>query len=223
MTTAKRIQINIVEAPTKKKTPFAATRQCKEFMHELMQNVVTGVGTEMTKQIPRENIQIFYHGMHWSFEQEDQSGFTTQTGKLQKQQTTVRLDIARIRAYDIALLPEFINQTVEHMDKQLQQRLFSMINEVTERSGNVTAVPKGGSIAKAALEALANIKLSVDAEGKVSPPSLFLNPVSLEQMSKEIAEDSATHAEAVRKILEQKQAEAFATEQERLSRYDASC
>lgn len=126
----------------KAKTPFAATRQCKEFMHELMQTVVNQYGKATTKLIPRENIQPMYHGMHWSFQQEDQTGFTTQTGELQKQQTTVRLEIVRIREHDVGLLPEFIQRTVEDMERQMHQRVFSLLDDVSERSGNVTAVPE---------------------------------------------------------------------------------
>ena len=73
------------------KTPFAATRNCKEFMHELMQNIVNQYGKKVTELMPRENIQSFYHGMNWSFQQENRAGFTTQRGELQKQQTTVHL------------------------------------------------------------------------------------------------------------------------------------
>lgn len=189
-------------------------------MHELLQTLVNQFGKATTKLIPKENIQVMYHGMHWSFQQQDDTGFTTQTGELKKQQTTVHLEAQRIRDHDISLLPEFVQRTVEDMEKQLHQRLFSMIDEVTEKSGNVTAVPQGGSIAKAALDALEKVQLSLDSNGDVSLPSLYLNPASLERMSKEIAANPSAHAEATRQILEKKKEDAFAREQERLSRYD---
>jgi hypothetical protein len=108
------------------------------------------------------------------------------------------------------------------MERQMHQRVFSLHDDVSERSGNVTAVPKGGSIANAALEALTKLTFSVDSQGKLSLPSLFLNPASMDQMSKEIAADPAAYEDAAKKILEEKKGEALAREQQRLSRYDGA-
>jgi hypothetical protein len=202
------------------KTPFAATRNCKEFMHELMQSVVNQYGKKVTELIPRENIQSFYHGMNWSFQQENAAGYTTQTGELQKQGTTVRLAIDRIREHDISLLPEFLNATVEDMQQQMQERLFSMLDKVTQMTGQVTAVPKGGSIAQAALDALEKIQLSVDEDGNVSLPTLYLNPASYEKMANEITAIPSAQSGAAKKVIEKKKAEAVVREQERLSRYE---
>jgi hypothetical protein len=190
-------------------------------MHELMQTVVNQYGKATTELIPQDNIQIFYHGMHWSFQQEDRDGFTSQFGQLQKQQTKVHLEIQRIREHDIAMLPEFVKGTVEDMKRQMEQRLISVMNEATEKSGNVAAVSKGGSIAEAALEALEKVQLSIDADGNVCLPTLYLNPASYDQMTTEIVADPFTHSEAAKKVIEKKKEEALSREQERLSRYDS--
>ena len=201
------------------KLPLIAAKESQEFMSALILALIEEIDRRRERHIPAENVQIFNHGRGWTFQREDADGFSPKTGELQLHRTERTISIVRILKQDVTQIVVFLRDTAQQFEDGMLQRLFNEVESIVEETGNTVNIPKDGSLKEAIKNMVANTHLSVNADGSISRPTLYLNPTTLHRIQQEQREISTEHDNEIEGLLNLKEDEARQRESERLARY----
>lgn len=202
-----------------RKIPFAEEKASKESMSEVKRLLIQEFDRRRAKYISNQNVHIFYHGRSWVSQQKNRDGYSAYEGEMELQEYQVSIEIDRLLANDVSVLPEFIKKFGDQAEEGFLKMFMQTINTSTEASGNVISIRAGESLAEAFLEAIRTVHASIGPNGEVSLPSPILNLETLERLQREIAEKGPEFQSRVEEAKRQQEADARRREAERLAKY----
>ena len=199
--------------------PFIAAKESKEFMAELILALIREIDRRRHKHVPQENLQIFYHGTGWSFQREETDGFSSKKGTLELQRVQCSIGVDRILKNDVGQISDFIRETSEKFEEAFEQRLFTEMESVVTETGNTISISEAGSLKDAAKRIISSAHLSVNADGTISRPTLYLNPATMEKIQNMQRSGELENDPEIELLWIQKEEEARQRESIRLARY----
>lgn len=131
----------------------------------------------------------------------------------------VSIEVERILANEVALLPEFILQFGEKAEQDLLSGLVREADAAAEASGNTFSIGAAESLADAFLEAVKTTHASIGADGEVSYPSLLLPPALVERLQKEIENKDLEFRARLEEAKRQQGQDARRREEERVAKF----
>jgi hypothetical protein len=203
-----------------KRIPFPFEQDSGAFMHEMMQMLVQELGKRHTEHIPPGNVHAFYHGTGWTYPREGTDGYSMRVGEIRPERVGCAIEVDRIRAHDISLVPDFLRTTVENFMSAFYQRLLSAIDTSTQETGNVFSIPQTGLTEATVLQMISSIELSVAEDGTVPRAELFANDAFRESFEARLREGSPEFLEKVESLWKLKEKEARDREAARIGHYN---
>jgi hypothetical protein len=204
----------------REKLPFAAEKDASAFQREVILSLIKDMDARRTKDIPASNVYVFQHGRKWEFQQESNEGFRPQSGELEVMSSTIAIELPRIVANDVALIPDFIDKMSAAMDDQHQRSMFTEMALAAEQSGNTITIPKDGMTAEAFLQLIQSTQVHVGEDGKVSRPSLFLPPDMVKKVVDPLERLGPEFKAKVDALWREKEQQAVEREQARLAKFE---
>lgn len=95
-----------------------------------------------------------------------------------------------------------IDSVSEDLSKGMAEGLFASLSTVTEATGNVVSA-KDRSVYDAMIEMMETIELSLDDDGELSLPSVWMNPKTMEKLPPPTPEQEARMEELKKERLEE--------------------
>tara|TARA_R110000868_G_scaffold352856_1_gene614099 strand:+ start:3717 stop:4349 length:633 start_codon:yes stop_codon:yes gene_type:complete len=100
--------------------------------------------------------------------------------------------------------------------------VFKTVSDVSDKTGNVISAKEAGSFAQAFMEMMKKIELSVDRDGNVSMPNLYVPPGVAEKQIAELEAQPPEFHEEFKRIQQLKIDEAKKREAERKSKFKSA-
>ena len=176
-------------------------------------------GRKTFQQVTR---YVFQHGRKWDFQQQSKEGYRPQSGELGLTSSTTTINLRRVLANDVTLIHEFIEKTSAAMYEGMQRALFTEMASAAEKSGNNLTIPKDGMTGELFLELIRSTEVHVGEDGKVSRPSLFLQPGMYEKIVAPLEKLGPEFKAKVDALWLEKEREALKREQDRVSKFEES-
>jgi hypothetical protein len=199
-----------------RRVPFPAVSASREFIGQMgvfLRAIVDGLVGGM---IPKENVETFYHGRSFVYQQDDLS---SHQGTFETRSAGDELDLESILSGDLQALPKFLEGLATNFDRQMKQLLFQRVGEAAESVGNTVDARQHKSIAEAYLEMFRKVEFGVDKEGNISRPELVLHPNTARRLQEELSKQGPEFRQAIQELTNQKIADALRRERERLSKF----
>ena len=200
--------------------PFAESKRSQEFGHALFQKMLKQLNGLREQYILPQNVCNFPHGHGWTFQQQREEGYCPESGIFEKQSTEVSYTHERILSHDLTLVEEFILNMASRMQEQFTFQLFKEIDQTCDRFGRTTNIGKNDSLVDGLLAGLADVQLSVDADGNVSSPRMFLSEELIERLKLEMLTRGDSVKEKAAEIRAEAESKARAREVERLAKFE---
>jgi hypothetical protein len=201
--------------------PFAAEKDSREFLRQLMRCMMRECDARQRKLIPVENMLVFCHGRGWTFQQQGPQGYSPGSGSLELQRLEGSVQVDRILANDATVISDFLHDMANAAGKRLEEMIFEEMKAAAEESGNAIPLPKDGRYGDALLQMIKRTELPVRADGTVSRPQLFLQPGMLEKIVNDLAQRGLEFEKQADALWKEKEDQALAREKQRLARYDS--
>jgi hypothetical protein len=196
--------------------PFPENEAAREFATYLSALVRDQVGMKLEHLVPSNNTERYYHGSGWSYQGE--SG-NPSGGSFQLTEVSNSIGFDALVQHDLSLIPKFIESVVEELVEAMSTRIYEVLQQTTERTGNVVSAKESGSTAEAFLDMLRKIELRVGPAGKVELPQIHMHPDTASKVIAELQALGADFQGQVDSILREKTLTAVAKENERLGKF----
>ncbi len=199
------------------KIPFNYNEESTIFSSALIEVIVKLHTNQMSSYVSEENVHKFHHGKGWgrvSDKGEDES-------LLKPVSVSLTIEKESIIKNDISKMFDFMSEFSEGFTSQLVGNMFSTVIEACDKTGNIVKQSDGKSQADMMLELLKKVELTVDENGQVSLPSLYMAPGKAEPLIKELESQPPEFHEEFELIKKQKTEIAFEGEKLRLSKFKA--
>lgn len=160
-------------ATNTRRLPFPTVSASREFIEQMgvfMRAMVEELAGGM---IPKENVETFYHGRSFIYQQDDLS---SHQGNFETRSAEGELDLESILSGDLRALPRFPEGLAVSFDHKMKQLLFQRAGEAAESVGNTVDARQHKSIAEAYLEMFRKVEFGVDKEGNIRRPELVAHP-----------------------------------------------
>jgi len=200
--------------------PFAESKRSREFGQALLQKMMQQLTALREEVMSPQNVCNFPHGYGWTFQQQRADGFHSETGKFEKQSTEIAFTNERILSHDLTLIEEMIFDLAERIHEQFMKRLFLEMDETCKRFGRTTNIGKGESLADGILAGLADIQASVDADGEISFPTMFLGEELMEKLKLQMLIRGNSLEQKAAEIRAEAERSAREREAERLAKFN---
>lgn len=202
-----------------RRIPYPVISASREFMEQLVRGMRLRIDEFMGVMISKDNTETFYHGRTFVYQQDDLS---THEGEFKNQSAEHDLEMQSILSGDLQALPRFLETLVNSFVHQMKQLIFQRAGEAADSVGNTVDARQHPSIAEAYLEMFRRVEFGVDKDGEISRPELFLHPDTAKRLQEELSKQGPEFRQAIQTLTDQKIADAFRRERERLSKFKAT-
>jgi hypothetical protein len=189
--------------------PFGSPAFAYEFGQELLSKSVEQYRHKLNDYIIPANQHQFYHGSSF--------GNKPQENTYEEASVGFEVPIDNIRTYDVAEFYRIKDLITDGFATGAISSIFKKVEETCEEHSRVVNNPDRP---EAFLETLRSLKLSVDEDGELVKPNLYLgSQTEIQRWIKDMDDRGAEFKERVEEILEEKKTEALASEEERLNKF----
>jgi hypothetical protein len=195
--------------------PFAYRSESRRFGEALLKIAVDAQKEQLSAYISRENIQSFHHGRGWLTIREEGAEEST----LDKHGIELEINYESIVSNDVQRLFDFVGSFVNGFTQQMVEKMFSIVSDACDKSGNVVKGSDHASNAEAFLAILKKVEFSVNENGQVEMPQLHMPPGEAKKWLDELNAQGPEFVEEVEKIKREKALAAIEKEKARLSKY----
>jgi hypothetical protein len=207
-----------------RKIPFIAEKESREFHEESIRLVIQHYAKSVEQHVPSQNQLLLYHGQTWTFLREERGGeFRPQTGEAQKFSASTKIQIERVIANDVNLIPEFIEQLVTSQLAEFERGVRAQHEEILNEPGNTISVPKNASVAQSYLDFIKNSEPICGINGKPTRVKIFIEPAAQQRLEDELANGGPDFRQQFERQCEalwaEKESAALEKENQRLARY----
>ncbi len=198
------------------RTAFSFSELEHGFEEELLLLIRRLLDAERSKYINPENALSYTHGGRWL---EDKGPDEVGESGFEQHDHELSLQLKNVVDQKLEVLPGYVAEIVSAFTKDFVRSVFSKIEEVTDRTGNVVDQKKHPTPALAFVEMLEKIQFGVDRDGKVSRPSIHLGSEAHTKLRASLEAGGNELKERIEAITARKEAEAIDHEQARKKRF----
>lgn len=170
---------------------------------------------QISRYVSKDNMHSFQHGRSWLTVRED----GTEESSLKETGVELSIGYEDLIKNDMKQFFQFLNTFIGGFTSQTMQGMYQTISESCDKIGNTVDQKEYASQAEAFLEMLKKVEFSVNENGQVELPQIYVGADSAESLRQSLdAQDEKFHAELER-IKQEKSAAALIKEKERLNKY----
>lgn len=192
---------------------------------ELQRNVAISFTEAISELVRRDsagyfdnsNSMKFQHGARWETPANE---LGDKSGEMVSHSVEGSLALAEVVKGDPKIIFENINGTARAITSSIERMLFSKIIEVTAKTGNVVNAADHKNQLEAFAASLEDIEMTVDEDGSLNLPNIFIHPTQEAKLLKEIEEAPAELHERIEHIKAKKLKDATQKEAERKARFE---
>lgn len=194
--------------------PFSNKKESEIFAKSLNEFIVKANSKKMSAYMSSENMYTLHHGSSFSSTDNNES-------KLTKHAVNIEFEYSNIRLYKIEQFYVFINDFIEQMSSQMTKTLFKIISDSCDKVGNTIDVKqKKLTNPEAFLEMIQKVEFSVDKNGEVLLPTIYLHPSQSQKFMEEIKTQDGEYSNKIEEIKKEKSEQAIIKENERLLKFE---
>lgn len=202
---------------TEPRTPFIAKSLHQAVAKSFMEEISELVRREQAVYLNANNTMKFRHGRRWASPAND---LGDKEGEMEHHSVESSLALADVVKGDPAITFKHTAEIARAMISSFERMLFAKMNEVTAKTGNVVNAAEHNSQLEAFAESLENIEMSIDEDGNLSLPTVFIHPSQTEKLKEEIDSAPPEMHERIESIKAKKLEEATQKEKERKDRFE---
>lgn len=196
-------------------TPFPYRKESQLFGEALLKLAQASHKQQISQYVSKENMHHLHHGKGWLTVREDE----TEESTLGEVGVDLEIDYISILNNDIQRLFEFVSNFVEGFTSQAVKNMFETISDTCEKSGNVVKQSDHISKAETFLAMLKTIEFTVNENGQVVLPQVYIGPDGAKALMDELNAQGEEFNNEVERIKKEKSAAAIEKEKTRLSKY----
>lgn len=159
----------------------------------------------------------FRHGVRW---ESPANELGDKSGEMVSHSVEGSFALSEVVKGNLKVIFENINGTAREIASSIERTLFSKMIEVTAKTGNVVNAADHKNQLEAFAASLENIEMSVDEDGNLSLPNIYIHPSQEAKLLKEIEEAPPELHERIQHIKTRKLKEATQKEAERKARFE---
>lgn len=166
--------------------------------------------------IPRENTLSFSHGHGWR-SQPTKHGDSE--GDFQEHSVELSLPFEDIRQNRLDAMARFHSELIDAMQRSFMINLYGTVTKAVEKTGNTVSATDHASLAATFLDAMKRIEFGVGRDGEISMPEFHGSKEMHEKFLASLDAQGAEFVDELNHVKATKTAEAFAREEERVSKF----
>jgi hypothetical protein len=201
----------------KLRAPFASKRLNQAVAKSFVDEIAELVRCEQAVYLDANNTMKFQHGRRWA---SPVNALGEKEGEMEHHSVESSLALADVVKGDPAVIFTHTAEISRAMISSFERMLFAKLYEVTAKTGNVVNAAEHNSQLEAFAETLETIEMSVDEDGNLNLPTIFIHPSQTEKLKKEIENASPELHERIESIKTKKLQVATQKEEERKNRFE---
>lgn len=206
-----------MQALSEPRTPFVSGRLQAAVAKSFMEEIADLVRRQHEVYLDPNNTMTFQHGRRWESPAND---LGDKSGEMEQHRVESTLALADIVKGNPALTFKHTNEIARAMISSFEKMIFSKMDEVTKKTGNVVNAADHNSQLEAFAASLESIEMSVDDEGNLNLPIIFIHTSQKEKLMKEIKAAPPELHERIEGIKAKKLEEATKKEADRKGRFE---
>ena len=178
--------------------PFSNKKESEMFTESLNDFIFKANRKKMSAYMSTENMYTLHHGSSFGFTDNNESELTEHT-------VNIEFEYSNIRLYKIEQFYEFISDFIEQINSEMAKNMFKTLSDTCEKTGNIVDVKqKTITNAEAFLEMIQKVEFSVDKNGKVLVPTVYLHPSQSQKFMDELKAQGKEYTNKVEEIQKEK-------------------
>ncbi len=199
------------------RVPFISKRLHKAVAKSFVDEIDELVRHGQAIYLDADNTMKFQHGRHWASPAND---LGDKEGEMKSHSVESSLALADVVKGDPAVTFTHIAEIASAMIASFERMLFTKMNEVTAKTGNVVNSADHNSQLEAFAESLEQIEMSVDEHGNLNLPTIVIHPSQTKKLNEEFENALPEMHERLESIKARKLQEATLKEEERKNRFE---
>lgn len=195
-------------------TPFLYSKESEIFVESLNEFIFKINRQKMSAYMSSENMFTLHHGNSFSSIADNESALIKHTVNLD-------FEYSNIRLYKIEFFYRFIEDFIEQISSQMENTMFKTIGDSCDKSGNVVDTKqKIMTNPEAFLEVLQKIEFSVNKDGEVLLPTMYLHPSKSQKFMEDLKAQGEDFQNKIEEIKKEKSEQALKKEKQRLEKFE---
>jgi hypothetical protein len=202
----------------KPRVPFISNSLQQAVVKSFTDEIAELVLREQSVYIDARNTMKFQHGPRWASPAND---LGDKEGEMNQHSVESALALTDVVNGDPVVTFTHTDEIARAMILSFTRMLFTKMNEVTAQTGNVINAADHNSQLEAFAASLEGMEMSVDEDGKLNLPTIFIPPSQSEKLRKEIENASPEMHKRIDNIKLTKLKEATRREEKRKHRFES--
>lgn len=199
------------------RTPFVSKKLQRSVAKSFSDEVRKLVRLNQEAYLDSNNIMTFQHGRRWESPVNDTGD---KSGEMERHSATCTISAEDIVRGDPNLIFERADEIAHEFGSMIFRTLLKKVDEATAKTGNVINMAEHDSVLDAFAASIESVEMSLDDEGNLRLPTIFLNPIQQARLVKEIENAPLALKSRIERIKELKLEEATNREAERKGRFE---
>lgn len=199
-----------------RKVPFIDRDLQSAFMKSFTQDVSSIAEAYRNQYLHPDNVLSFNHGRRW---EAPANKVGDRVGHIQMHGTETTIDLSDIVAGKVEVIFETAVQVSNSMHEQMTKMLVETLHRGTEATGQ-TVDASGRPMYEAMYEVLEKMPPTLNDDGELSMPTMFIHPSQSEKISKDLNSAGSDFERKFDALKERKRAEALKNEADRIAKFE---
>ncbi|MEO9527714.1 hypothetical protein [Roseibium sp.] len=199
------------------RVPFVSKSLQRAVHRSFVEEIAELVQREQAAYVDTKNTMKFQHGKRWT---SPANVLGDKEGELEQHSVESALALADVVKADPSVTFAHTGEIAGAMMSSFNRMFFTKMNEVTAQTGNVVHAADHKSQLEAFAATLETIEMSIDEDGNLNLPTIFIHPNQTEKLQKEIENAPPDMHKRIESIKAMKLKEATQKEEERKSRFE---
>ena len=157
------------------------------------------------------------HGRQWESPENEQG---EKSSEMETHSFEMSVDVKEIVAGNPFVIFQHAEIVATEMSNIFGKTLFKKLELSTLQTGNVINVAEHESFAEALAQSLEKIEISIDEQGNLQQPAIFVAPGQRDKILKQLKAAGPEYEKRIDKIKKRKKQEALQREQNRLDKFE---
>lgn len=201
----------------KPKIPFKSSALEKAVTEAFSKEVDRRIHAKQERIFGRQEALDLQHGRQW---ESPANELGEKRGEMETHSFEMSVNIKEIVAGNPIVIFQHAELAATEMSNSFEKMLIKKLESSTALTGNVVNAAEHDTFAEALVQSLERIEMSVDEQGNLQLPTIFVAPEQMEKTLKQLKTAEPKYEKRIEKIKERKRQEALQREQERLDKFE---
>ena len=199
------------------KIPFISNTLEKAVAEAFSKEIDRRTRAKQERIFGRQEAGDLQHGRQW---ESPANELGEKSGEMETHSFEMSVDIKEIVAGNPIVIFKHAELVATEMSNSFEKMLFNKLESSTALADNAVNAAEHDTFAEALAQSLERIEMSVDEQGNLQLPTIFVPPEYLERTLKQLKTAGPEYEKRIEEIKERKRQEALQREQERLNKFE---